>query len=717
MSILNNTHKINTLCLNMIVYNQSLYMKTFLESIFSIVDSYCICDTGSTDDTLQIIKDFFKEKNIIGHIYSEPYQNFSYNRNFSINYCFNNIVSDYIILLDPDMSISFNKDFNVDDFKSSLSDELYTINHSENNIIFNNIHIIKNNIIFKYNGILKETHFITFSKKYKKSIIDRNILRINTTIKHDKYINNILLLNNKLCSNSCKNSIYDIFNLGRLYYKTNNYEKSLLLYTELINLKELNDEYLSYCYYIIGNIYHIKNKTEKSIGYWIQSYNKNQLFIESLYSIIVYYRINKNNLFFYTFYKIAKKHIKKIKNNAEYRYFFINNNDIYKYKINYEFSILFFYLNNIKIKKNFNIHEFSMKLLSRKIDDYIHYNIMENLKFYMQKLINLCVYNNVNYNKYILQSLNCNIHSLINTLNNIGNLTHSTWENKEEYYKSTPSITYISSSCLLVSIRYVHYYINEQGHYIIKNNICNTRNVFAIIDNGVLIREFELEYNTNDDSKEYQGLEDIRLWSDIYSDDKSIYYSCVRPLGNPQPIVIQIGKIDLISNSVSQSRNLSINKNQLNYNTCEKNWVIVNSHDDNFIMIYKWYPFTIGIVSANNNILNITNIQSNLPEFFKHIRGSSNSIIFKDELWFLSHVVIFSENQRYYYHIIIVIDKHNHKIKKYSPFFTFNNSRIEYSLAFISVDNFILFGYSSMDRNTNWTIIPKNNISSMFINL
>ena len=306
----------------------------------------------------------------------------------------------------------------------------------------------------------------------------------------------------------------------------------------------------------------------------------------------------------------------------------------------------------------------------------------------------------------------------MNTLNNIGNLTHSTWENKDEYYKSTPSFTYISPSSFLVCVRYVHYYINEHGHYIIKDNICRTRNVFAIVDNGILIREFELKYNSNDDSNEYQGLEDIRLWSDIYSEDKSIYYSCVRPLGNPQPIVIQIGKIDLISDSTIDYRNLNINTSQLPYNSCEKNWVIVNCLHNNFTMIYKWFPVTIGSVSENDNILNITQIeQTNLPEFFKHIRGSSNSIIFKDEIWFLSHAVIFSDNLRHYYHIIIAIDKYTYKIKKYTPFFIFNNSRIEYSLAFNVVSNFILFGYSSMDRNTNWSIIPLNIITAMFIDL
>lgn len=709
-------NKNNTLCLSMIVYNNSDLLIPLLNSLIPLLDTYCIFDTGSTDNTPRIIKDFFDKNDIHGHILYEPYQNFSYNLNFSLNYCFNNITSDYILILDPDSSISFNTNFNINNFKSSLINEIYIINNSFNHN--KNIHIIKNNINLKYHGILKENSHISFSKDYKKSIIDKDIIIINPNMNTEKYNNRILLLTNKLHSPNPKDSIYDIFNLANLYFKTNNYKKSLVLYLEIIKLNKLNDEYISHCYYNIGNIYNIFNKTDKSIGFWIESYNKNNLFINPLYSIIHHFRIHKNRTFFYTFYKIAKNHIEKIKNNTEYRYFYTNN-DIYKYKLEYEFFIMFYYLDDFyKSKKNLEFHRFYMKLLSRKIDNQCHYNTMINLKFYMNKLSNYCVYKNTSNNKLIIDHLNCDIYSLMNTLNNIGNLTHSTWENKDEYYKSTPSFTYISPSSFLVCVRYVHYYINEHGHYIIKDNICRTRNVFAIVDTGILIREFELKYNINDDSNEYQGLEDIRLWSDIYSEDKSIYYSCVRPLGNPQPIVIQIGKIDLISESTINYRNLNINTNQLQYNNCEKNWVIVNCLHHNFTMIYKWYPFTIGSVSENDNILNITHaVQSNLPEFFKHIRGSSNSIIFKDEIWFLSHAVIFSDNLRHYYHIIIAIDKNTYKIKKYTPFFIFNNSRIEYSLAFTVVSNFILFGYSSMDRNTNWSIIPLNIITSMFIDI
>jgi len=51
-----------SICLNMIVKNESKIITRMLESVSSIIDCYCICDTGSTDDTLEVISTFLKIK-------------------------------------------------------------------------------------------------------------------------------------------------------------------------------------------------------------------------------------------------------------------------------------------------------------------------------------------------------------------------------------------------------------------------------------------------------------------------------------------------------------------------------------------------------------------------------------------------------------------------------------------------------------------------------
>ena len=53
-----------TICLNMIVKNESKIITRLFDSVLPIIDCYCICDTGSTDNTKEMITNYFKEKNI-----------------------------------------------------------------------------------------------------------------------------------------------------------------------------------------------------------------------------------------------------------------------------------------------------------------------------------------------------------------------------------------------------------------------------------------------------------------------------------------------------------------------------------------------------------------------------------------------------------------------------------------------------------------------------
>ena len=52
---------LTTLCLNMIVKNESKIITRLFDSVISIIDCYCICDTGSTDNTVELIKTYFDD--------------------------------------------------------------------------------------------------------------------------------------------------------------------------------------------------------------------------------------------------------------------------------------------------------------------------------------------------------------------------------------------------------------------------------------------------------------------------------------------------------------------------------------------------------------------------------------------------------------------------------------------------------------------------------
>lgn len=103
--------KHNTICLAMIVKNESKVIVRCLKSVLPIIDYWIICDTGSTDGTQEIIKNFFKENDVKGELYEHPWFNFAKNRSL----CMEKVrrKCDYIITLDADEVFKYSDDFEM----------------------------------------------------------------------------------------------------------------------------------------------------------------------------------------------------------------------------------------------------------------------------------------------------------------------------------------------------------------------------------------------------------------------------------------------------------------------------------------------------------------------------------------------------------------------------------------------------------------------------
>ena len=97
-----------SLCLNMIVKNESHLIEKTLNNLCSYIKFtyWVICDTGSSDNTVSIIKKFFLEKNIPGEMFHHTWKDFGYNRTLALSAAFNK--TDYLLIFDADDSISGN---------------------------------------------------------------------------------------------------------------------------------------------------------------------------------------------------------------------------------------------------------------------------------------------------------------------------------------------------------------------------------------------------------------------------------------------------------------------------------------------------------------------------------------------------------------------------------------------------------------------------------
>lgn len=91
-----------TLCLNMIVKNEAHIIGQTLENICATLqlDYWVICDTGSTDDTMNIIKTFFLAKGIPGEMYQDSWSDFGHNRTLALQRAYQK--TDYLLIFDAD---------------------------------------------------------------------------------------------------------------------------------------------------------------------------------------------------------------------------------------------------------------------------------------------------------------------------------------------------------------------------------------------------------------------------------------------------------------------------------------------------------------------------------------------------------------------------------------------------------------------------------------
>ena len=84
----------------MIVKNESHIILECLNTIYKYLDYWVVCDTGSTDGTQDIIRNFFKEKGIPGEIVQHEWKGFGHNRTEAFRACEGK--ADYAFVIDAD---------------------------------------------------------------------------------------------------------------------------------------------------------------------------------------------------------------------------------------------------------------------------------------------------------------------------------------------------------------------------------------------------------------------------------------------------------------------------------------------------------------------------------------------------------------------------------------------------------------------------------------
>ena len=479
------------LCLNMIVKNEEKIILRLLNSVVHLIDTYCICDTGSTDNTVKVIRDFFDSHNIQGKIVFEPFQDFGYNRTFALKECLKMDNADYILLLDADMVLKVDPKYTNDQFKTFMSnyDVIYLFQGSEK-LCYKNVRIVKNKDTFSYWGVTHEYVKVADDKSVY-GVFDKENVFINDIgdggAKADKFIRDIKLLQNGLIKEP-NNDRYTFY-LANSFKDLQRYDEAIEQYLNRIRIGGWFEE-IWFSYYNIGHCYRAKNDMVNAIHYWMEAYNFFPKRIENLYEIVGHYRNNSKNHLAYAFFVMADKQRIKYENKKNVDFLFVQK-DVYDYKLDYEMSIIGYYVND----DNYDLCDYSMRVLSCPIpEDYIIRNVFSNYKFYTSKIIDLA---KPKEDLKFLEGLS--VSSLIES---------------DDFVSSSPCILFHNNE-LLINVRHVNYRIDDKGGYVQKETI-DTQNVlytFNVAGNFWIQTDMMLlDYDKSLDNH-YVGLEDVRIIS------------------------------------------------------------------------------------------------------------------------------------------------------------------------------------------------------------
>lgn len=650
-----------TLCLNMIVKDESKIINRLLKSVLPIIDSLCICDTGSTDNTIELIEIFAKENNLAYKVLQEPFQNFEYNRNFSLNGCSG--MSDYILFLDADMI------FNIGAFnKNKLFDaDSFTLLQGSDDFYNKNMRIIKNDGLSKYIGVTHE--YISTPPNTKTIHLNKDELFIRDIgdggSKTNKYERDIKLFTDYLLKDP--DCVRSHFYLANSYHDCGQNEKAIETYKKRIKLGGWDQE-VWYSYYRIGACYAKLSRMNDAIAYWLEAFDYLPSRVENLYEIINHYRLTSKHKLIKVFYDLANESIKKYPLSDNFLFL---HNDVYTYKLEYEYSIIAFYL-GVK-----NINNQVVQVFNNCSHTTILNNTLSNMKYYKDILNYKDRYN---YGFEFNQVL---------------------FEEPMEFISSSSCIL-PKDSGYIMNIRCVNYRINNNGAYLNCDNYIASMQKYVELDsNFKVIREKIIELSPETIPRRYVGIEDIR----IFNQNDKINFIGVG-FHRDESIGIVVGDYD-ISNTLEYKEV----KSSFTSNLCEKNWVYFN-HNNNLRVIYKWNPLQVCEINKETNMLDLVKVYDNMPGIFKHVRGSSCGYNYKNEIWFVVHIVSYEE-PRHYYHMIVVFNNDSLKLLRYSAPFKFEGEPIEYCISIIVEDERVIIPYSIWDRQTKLSIYDKQYIESI----
>ena len=374
-------HKMS-ICLNMIVKNESAIIRSTLENLTSYVKFayWVICDTGSTDGTQDIIKNFFKEKNIPGELHQDEWKDFGHNRSLALQRAYESKAADYVLIFDADDA--FRGNFKL---PAKLDLDQYSCKFGFGTDFFwYRPVILSNKIKWKYFGVLHEyVGCIEPNYQIKGIYIDGDYYIEARTIGGDrnkddkKYLKDALLLEKALETETDAGlKARYAFYCGQSFRDCGDLANSIKYYTLRTTLGYFDEE-IHISYHNIGKMMMMLNYPEQEIEKMLlDGWNMMKDRSECLYELARYFRIKGNFTKGYMYGQLGRKIPF-----PKHRVLFVHK-DVYDWRLTDETSISAYYLGYL---------DESYKLNQNILRNHFDERIVNNMQFSLKDILNRIV--------------------------------------------------------------------------------------------------------------------------------------------------------------------------------------------------------------------------------------------------------------------------------------------------------------------------------------
>jgi len=295
----------------MIVKNESHIIIDTLEKLINKItfDYYVICDTGSTDNTIGLIKEYFEKEKIPGEFFSHEWKDFGYNRSLALQCAYGK--SDYVFIFDADDEIIGNINL------SNLTLDSYTLKFGNHATSYERICLIRNDNTWYYRGVLHEYICSKNENTPSKGSIqgDYFINSGRTSSRNrdpNKYLNDAKILEKGYYSSI---ETGDNIHHRYAYYCANSYmdagnrEKAKEWYVRTLKCQGWYDERYNSCL----QLFELTKESKDSFYYLVESFYHNPRRIEGIYLLINHYTCEGK-------YDLAWKYYQWIQNYYENEY-------------------------------------------------------------------------------------------------------------------------------------------------------------------------------------------------------------------------------------------------------------------------------------------------------------------------------------------------------------------------------------------------------------